>query len=101
MAGIRQYMQEKEQKQVEYRRTMQDIEGAKQYLDDYEEWNEKPEKQKKRAKKIFHSMKHLTIFRQIMKYLKIMKKSFTEVFFMSSMNNGRGKAKLFQRKNQK
>lgn len=39
-AGIRQYMQEKEQKQVEYRRTMQDIEEAKQYLDDYEEWSE-------------------------------------------------------------
>ena len=33
VAGIRQYMQEKEQKQVEYRRTMQ-------YLDDYEEWSE-------------------------------------------------------------
>lgn len=40
VAGIRQYMQEKEQKQVEYRRTMQDIEEAKQYLDDYEEWSE-------------------------------------------------------------
>lgn len=33
-------MQEKEQKQVEYRRTMQDIEETKQYLDDYEEWGE-------------------------------------------------------------
>lgn len=39
-AGIRQYMQEKEQKQVEYRRTMQDIEEAKRYFDDYEEWSE-------------------------------------------------------------
>ena len=44
VAGIRQYMQEKEQKQVEYRRTMQDIEEAKQYLDDYEEWSEEREK---------------------------------------------------------
>ena len=44
VAGIRQYMQEKEQKQVEYRRTMQDIEEAKQYLDDYEEWREEAEK---------------------------------------------------------
>lgn len=37
-------MQEKEQKQVEYRRTMQDIEEAKQYLDDYEDWREESEK---------------------------------------------------------
>ncbi|MBD5456738.1 MAG: relaxase/mobilization nuclease domain-containing protein [Lachnospiraceae bacterium] len=44
VAGIRQYMQEKEQKQVEYRRTMQDIEEAKQYLDDYEEWREEAKK---------------------------------------------------------
>ena len=44
VAGIRQYMQEKEQKQVEYRRTMKDIEEAKPYIDDYGEWNEKPEK---------------------------------------------------------
>ncbi len=44
VAGIRQYMQEKEQKQVEYRRTMQDIEEAKQYLDDYEEWREETKK---------------------------------------------------------
>lgn len=44
VAGIRQYMQEKEQKQVEYRRTMQDIEEAKQYLDDYEEWQEEAKK---------------------------------------------------------
>ena len=44
VAGIRQYMLEKEQKQVEYRRTMQDIEEAKQYMDDYEEWREKSEK---------------------------------------------------------
>lgn len=44
VAGIRQYMQEKEQKQVEYRRTIQDIEEAKQYLDDYEDWREEAEK---------------------------------------------------------
>ena len=44
VAGIRQYMQEKEQKRVEYKRTMQDIEEAKQYLDDYEEWREEAEK---------------------------------------------------------
>ena len=44
VAGIRQYMQEKEQKQVEYRRTMQDIEEAKQYLDDYEDWREEAKK---------------------------------------------------------
>lgn len=44
VAGIRQYMQEKEQKQVEYRRTMQDIEEAKQYLDDYKDWQEETEK---------------------------------------------------------
>ena len=44
VAGIREYMQEKEQKQVEYRRTMQDIEEAKQYLDDYEEWREETKK---------------------------------------------------------
>lgn len=37
-------MQEKEQKQVEYRRTIQDIEEAKQYLDDYEDWREEAEK---------------------------------------------------------
>ena len=49
VAGIRQYMQEKEQKQVEYRRTMQDIEEAKQYLDDYEEWREEAEKVDKLA----------------------------------------------------
>ena len=51
VAGIRQYMQKKEQKQVEYRRTIQDIEEAKQYLDDYEEWNEKPEKAEKKSDK--------------------------------------------------
>lgn len=44
VAGIRQYMQEKEQKQVEYRRTMQDIEEAKRYLDDYEEWRKETKK---------------------------------------------------------
>ena len=44
VAGIGQYMQEKEQKQVEYRRTIQDIEEAKQYLDDYEDWREEAEK---------------------------------------------------------
>ena len=44
VAGIREYMQEKEQKQVEYRRTMQDIEEEKQYLDDYEEWREEAKK---------------------------------------------------------
>lgn len=44
VAGIRQYMQEKEQKQVEYRRTIQDIEEAKQYLDDYEDWREEAKK---------------------------------------------------------
>lgn len=44
VAGIRQYMQEKEQKQVEYRRTIQDIEEAKQYLDDYEYWREEAKK---------------------------------------------------------
>ena len=44
VAGIREYMQEKEQKQVEYKRTMQDIEEAKQYLDDYEEWQEEAKK---------------------------------------------------------
>lgn len=44
VAGIREYMQEKEQKQVEYRRTIQDIEEAKQYLDDYEEWREEAKK---------------------------------------------------------
>ena len=49
VAGIRQCMQEKEQKQVEYRRTMQDVEEANQYLDDYEEWQEDPEKADKPA----------------------------------------------------
>lgn len=44
VAGIRQYMQEKEQKQVEYRRTMQDIEEAKQYIDDYGDWREEAKK---------------------------------------------------------
>ena len=44
VVGIREYMQEKEQKQVEYRRTMQDIEEAKQYLNDYEEWQEEAKK---------------------------------------------------------
>lgn len=44
VAGIKQYMLEKEQKQMEYKRTMQDIEEAKQYFEDYEEWREKPEK---------------------------------------------------------
>lgn len=44
VAGIKQYMQEKEQKQVEYRRTMQDIEEAKQYFDDYKGWQEETEK---------------------------------------------------------
>ncbi|TGY97816.1 hypothetical protein E5329_02885 [Petralouisia muris] len=42
-------MQEKEQKHMEYRRTMQDIEEAKQYIDDYEEWREEPEKADKSA----------------------------------------------------
>ena len=37
-------MQEKEQKQVEYRRTIQDIEEAKQYIDDYEDWREEAKK---------------------------------------------------------
>lgn len=49
VAGIRQCMQEKEQKQVEYRRTMQDVEEVNQYLDDYEEWQEDPEKADKPA----------------------------------------------------
>ena len=44
VVGIKQYMQEKEQKQVEYRRTMKDIEEAKQYLDDYKDWQEEIEK---------------------------------------------------------
>ena len=44
VAGIRQYMQEKEQKQMEYRRIMWDIEEAKQYLDDYGEWREEAKK---------------------------------------------------------
>lgn len=44
VAGIRQYMQEKEQKQMEYRRIRQDIEEGKQYLDDYEEWREEAKK---------------------------------------------------------
>lgn len=44
VAGIRQYMQEKEQKQMEYRRIRQDIEEGKQYLDDYEEWREETKK---------------------------------------------------------
>ena len=70
VAGIRQYMQVKEQKQVEYRRTMQDIENAKQYLNDYEEWREKVKKAKIRF------MKPLTAFRQTMVYLRMMKKSF-------------------------
>lgn len=47
VAGIRQYMQEKEQKQMEYRRIMWDIEEAKQYLDDYKEWQEEPKKEDK------------------------------------------------------
>ena len=37
-------MQEKEQKQVEYRRTMKDIEEAKQYIDDYGDWREEAKK---------------------------------------------------------
>lgn len=101
VAGIRQYMQEKEQKQVEYRRTMQEVEEAKQYFDDYEEWQEEPEKRLKRVTGIFQFTKPLTAFRQIMMYLKMMKKFFTEVFFRSSMNSGRGKEKLFQRGKQK
>ena len=36
---------------MEYRRTIQDIEEAKQYLDDYEKWNEKPEKAEKKSDK--------------------------------------------------
>lgn len=44
VAGIREYMQEKEQKQVEYRRTMKDIEEAKQYIDDYGDWREDTKK---------------------------------------------------------
>ena len=44
VAGIRQYMQENEQKQVEYRRTMKDIEEAKQYIDDYGDWREEAKK---------------------------------------------------------
>ena len=78
-------MQEKEQKQVEYWRTMKDIEEAKQYIDDYGDWREEAKKAE------IHFTRHLTTFRQIMMYLKMMKKSFTEVFFRSSMNNGRGK----------
>lgn len=37
-------MQKKEQKQVEYRRTMHEIEEGKQYINDYEEWCEESEK---------------------------------------------------------
>ena len=48
----------------------------------------------------FHFTKHLATFRQIMMYLKMMKKFFSEAFFRSSMSNGRGKTKLVQRKNQ-
>ncbi len=47
VAGIRQYMQEKEQKQMEYRRIMWDIEETKQYLDDYKEWQEESKKEDK------------------------------------------------------
>ena len=43
VTGIRQYMQEKEQKHMEYRRIKQDIEEEKQYIDDYEEWREESE----------------------------------------------------------
>ena len=47
--------------------------------------------ERKRKKAGIHFTKHLTTFRQNMMYLKMMEKSFTEVFFMSSMSNGRGK----------
>lgn len=58
VAGIRQYMLEKEQKQVEYRRTMQDIEEAKQYMDDYEEWREKSEKKGDRDISFYEAFDH-------------------------------------------
>ncbi len=58
VAGIRQYMQEKEQKQVEYRRTIQDIEEGKQYLDDYEKWNEKPEKKSDKGISFYEAFDH-------------------------------------------
>ncbi len=60
VAGIKQYMQEKEHKQVEYKRTMQDIEEAKQYIDDYGDWREEAKKGG------IHFTKPLTVFRQIM-----------------------------------
>ena len=61
------------------------LEEAKQYLDDYKEWREETKKVR------IHFTKPLTAFRQIIVDLKMMKKSFMEVFFRNSMSNGKGK----------
>ena len=87
VAGIRQYMQEKEQKQVEYRRTMQDIEEAKQYLDDYEEWSEERGKADKSE--------------YVSPYFESVRGKESEITVEADKKSGRVKEKLFQRKNQK
>lgn len=87
VAGIRQYMQEKEQKQVEYRRTMQDIEEAKQYLDDYEEWSEERGKADKSE--------------YVSPYSESVRGKESEITVEADKKSGRVKEKLFQRKKQK
>ncbi len=87
VAGIRQYMQEKEQKQVEYRRTLQDIEEAKQYLDDYEEWSEERGKADKSE--------------YVSPYSESVRGKESEITVEADKKSGRVKEKLFQRKKQK
>lgn len=44
--GIEQYLQEKERKQLEYRRTEREIEESELSVDDYSEWEEQPAEEK-------------------------------------------------------
>ena len=44
--GIEQYLQEKEQKRLEYQRTEWEIEESKLTVNDYFEWEEKPTEDK-------------------------------------------------------
>lgn len=47
MTGIEKYMQEKEQKKLEYLRMEQDVEKSTPYVEDYGEWQENTEKAEK------------------------------------------------------
>ena len=88
-------MQEKEQKQVEYRRTMQDIEEAKQYLDDYGDWQEEA---KKSGDSFYEAFDHFQADHDVSE---IDEEIFYGSVFQEFNEQWQGKTKQFQRKNRK